>query len=196
MSLEGACGLRAMHALVSSVCLAQSASWAAVDAQARRDQVPSLAAVWLASGTLEERTDETTIPVSRKERGSLDLAIDSLPAQLLPADRPASASNYTITGVSVVDVEQGAILPRARRVTSSEDGLIQAIGPQAELSAPQRHSLDRRSGAVSDARVWSDAHVHYFDPPVVRPCNESPMAFCWSATWDNRPAKCWSSALR
>lgn len=80
-----------------------------------------------------------------------------------PAGRPESGSSHTITGVSVVDVEQGRILPDQTVVI--EDGLIRAIGPQTELSAPTgAHLIDGRGLYLMPGLV--DAHVHYFDPPV------------------------------
>ena len=66
-------------------------------------------------------------------------------------------------GVAVVDVEQGIILPDQTVII--EDGLIQAVGPQADLSAPKgSHVIDGRGLYLMPGLV--DAHVHYFDPPV------------------------------
>ncbi len=51
-----------------------------------------------------------------------------------PAQAPASNSDQAITGVAVVDVEKGIVLPDQTVITAN--GLIQAIGPRAGLAAP------------------------------------------------------------
>jgi imidazolonepropionase-like amidohydrolase len=80
-----------------------------------------------------------------------------------PVDAPVSAGHHTIVGVAVVDVEHGIILPDQTVII--EDGLIQAIGPRAELSTPRgSHVIDGRGLYLMPGLV--DAHVHFFDPPV------------------------------
>jgi imidazolonepropionase-like amidohydrolase len=80
-----------------------------------------------------------------------------------PIVAPVSASNHTITGVAVVDVEKGIVLPDQTVII--EGGLIQAVGPRAELSAPKgAHVIDGRGLYLMPGLV--DAHVHYFDPAV------------------------------
>ena len=88
----------------------------------------------------------------------------------LTACRPAtstpvlvSASSHTITGVALVDVEKGIVLPDQTVIIN--DGLIQAVGPRAELSAPEgTHVIDGRGLYLMPGLV--DAHVHYFDSAV------------------------------
>src|SRR5512135_1958475 len=73
-------------------------------------------------------------------------------------DAPVSPGRYTITGVAVVDVEKGIILPDQTVIL--EDSLIQAVGPQSELSAPQAaRVIDGRGLYLMPGLV--DAHVHY-----------------------------------
>ena len=80
-----------------------------------------------------------------------------------PTDAPISPGHHTIAGVAVVDVEQGVILPD--QMVIIEDGLIQAVGPHAEISAPKgSHVIDGRGLYLMPGLV--DAHVHYFDAPV------------------------------
>jgi imidazolonepropionase-like amidohydrolase len=80
-----------------------------------------------------------------------------------PVQTPVSASNYAIMGAAVVDVEKGIVLPNQTVII--EDGLIQAVGPRVELSAPKgAHMIDGRGLFLMPGLV--DAHVHYFDPPV------------------------------
>ena len=51
-----------------------------------------------------------------------------------PAQAPASNSDQAITGVAVVDVEKGIVLPDQTVIIA--DGLIQAVGPRAGFAAP------------------------------------------------------------
>ena len=63
----------------------------------------------------------------------------------------------------MVDVEKGSILPD--QMVIIDDGLIQAFGPRAELSAPKgTHVID--GGGLSLMPGLVDAHVHYFDPEI------------------------------
>jgi imidazolonepropionase-like amidohydrolase len=76
---------------------------------------------------------------------------------------PVTASSHAITGVALVDVEKGIVLPD--QTVSIEDGVIQAVGPQSELNVPQgAHVIDGRGLYLMPGLV--DAHVHYFDPAV------------------------------
>jgi imidazolonepropionase-like amidohydrolase len=80
-----------------------------------------------------------------------------------PTDASVSPSRYTITGVAVVDVEKGIVLPDQTVII--EDSLIRAVGPQSELSAPQgARVIEGRGLYLMPGLV--DAHVHYFDPAV------------------------------
>ena len=82
-----------------------------------------------------------------------------------PADAAVSASSHTITGVAVVDVEKGIVLPDQTVII--EGGLIQAVGPRAKLSAPKgAHVIDGRGLYLMPGLV--DAHVHYFDAAGIR----------------------------
>jgi imidazolonepropionase-like amidohydrolase len=84
-------------------------------------------------------------------------------APAAPADTPVSPNSYTITGVAVVEVEKGIVLPDQTVVI--DDGLIQAVGSRAELSAPTgTHLIDGRGLYLMPGLV--DAHVHYFDPEI------------------------------
>lgn len=83
--------------------------------------------------------------------------------QATPAQETRITSSYTITGVAVVDVEKGIVLPD--QTVTIVDDLIQTIGPQAELPAPKdSHVIDGRGLYVMPG--LADAHVHYFDPEV------------------------------
>lgn len=74
---------------------------------------------------------------------------------------PASPYSHTITGVSVVDVETGIVLPDHTVVI--EDGVLQAVRPSGEIR-PVRgaHVIDGRGLYLMPGLV--DAHVHFFDP--------------------------------
>jgi imidazolonepropionase-like amidohydrolase len=80
-----------------------------------------------------------------------------------PAQEPVVTSSYTITGVAVVDVEKGIVIPDQTVIITGER--IKTVGPQAELSAPEgSHVIDGRGLYLMPGLV--DAHVHYFDPEV------------------------------
>jgi imidazolonepropionase-like amidohydrolase len=92
----------------------------------------------------------TTLPITACNRAT-------------PAQEPVVTTSYTITGVAVVDVEKGIVLPDQTVIIMGEH--IQAVVPQAELSAPEgSHVIDGRGLYVMPGLV--DAHVHYFDPEV------------------------------
>ena len=57
-----------------------------------------------------------------------------------PVQAPVSTSDQAITGVAVVDVEKGIVLPDQTVIIA--DGLIQAVGPRAGLAAPKRAQRD------------------------------------------------------
>jgi len=87
-----------------------------------------------------------------------------MPAQApAPVLAPVSTSNQAITGVAVVDVEKGIVLPDQTVII--EDSLIQAVGPRAGLSAPKSANvIDGRGLYLMPGLV--DAHVHYLEAPV------------------------------
>jgi imidazolonepropionase-like amidohydrolase len=81
----------------------------------------------------------------------------------MPVQAPVSTSDQAITGVAVVDVEKGIVLPDQTVIIA--DGLIQAVGPRAGLSAPKRANvIDGRGLYLIPGLV--DAHVHYLEAPV------------------------------
>ena len=63
---------------------------------------------------------------------------------------PVSANTYAITGVTVVDVEQGRLLPEQTVIIAGE--LIRAIGPRVEVVVPDGAQMIDGRGTVSDAR--------------------------------------------
>ena len=74
-----------------------------------------------------------------------------------------SPASYTITGVAVVDVEQGIVLADQTVIVVGDR--IQKIGPRSEVAAPKDSRLiDGRGLYLMPGLV--DAHVHYYDPPV------------------------------
>jgi imidazolonepropionase-like amidohydrolase len=80
-----------------------------------------------------------------------------------PQNTPTPSNAYAITGVAVVDVEQGSILPDQTVIIEGE--LIRTIGPRAELAVPDgAHVIDGRGLYLMPGLV--DAHVHYFDQEV------------------------------
>ena len=80
-----------------------------------------------------------------------------------PVQAPVSTSDQAITGVAVVDVEKGIVLPDQTVIIA--DGLIQAVGPRAGLSAPKRANvIDGRGLYLMPGLV--DAHVHYLEAPI------------------------------
>ncbi len=80
-----------------------------------------------------------------------------------PAPKPAVASSYTITGVAVVDVEKGIVVPNQTVIILGEQ--IQTVGPQADIAVPAgSHVIDGQGRYLIPGLV--DAHVHYFDPEV------------------------------
>ncbi|MGL6279453.1 MAG: amidohydrolase family protein [Gaiella sp.] len=75
----------------------------------------------------------------------------------------ASGPATAITGVAVVDVERGLVVPD-QTVVVVEDR-IDKIGRRSEISAPEgSRSIDGRGLYLMPGLV--DAHVHYYDPPV------------------------------
>jgi len=80
-----------------------------------------------------------------------------------PVQAPVSTSDQAITGVAVVDVEKGIVLPDQTVIIA--DGLIQAVGPRAGLSTPKAANvIDGRGLYLIPGLV--DAHVHYLEAPV------------------------------
>jgi imidazolonepropionase-like amidohydrolase len=80
-----------------------------------------------------------------------------------PVQAPVSTSDQAITGVAVVDVEKGIVLPDQTVIIA--DGLIRAVGPRAGLSVPKRANvIDGRGLYLIPGLV--DAHVHYLEAPV------------------------------
>ncbi len=81
----------------------------------------------------------------------------------MPTQEPVVTNSYTITGVDMVDVEKGIVVPDQTVIIMGER--IQTVGPQAELSAPEgSHMIDGRGLYLMPGLV--DAHVHYMDPEV------------------------------
>lgn len=83
------------------------------------------------------------------------------PATLTQVSAPLHS--YAITGVAVVDVEKGIVLP-GQTVTIVDD-LIQTIGPQAEVTVPKGSNVIDGRGLYLMPGL-ADAHVHYFDAPA------------------------------
>jgi imidazolonepropionase-like amidohydrolase len=80
-----------------------------------------------------------------------------------PQNTPTPSNAYAITGVAVVDVEQGSILPDQTVII--EDDLIRTVGLRTEVTVPDgTHMIDGRGLYLMPGLV--DAHVHYFDPEV------------------------------
>ena len=80
-----------------------------------------------------------------------------------PVQAPVSASDQAITGVAVVDVAKGIVLPDQTVIIA--EGLIQAVGPRAGLAAPKRAKvIDGRGLYLMPGLV--DAHVHYLEAPI------------------------------
>jgi imidazolonepropionase-like amidohydrolase len=78
-------------------------------------------------------------------------------------DVPAGQSSFTITGVGVVDVEQGRVVPDQTVVVVGEH--IVKIAPCAQLVVPKNsRSIDGRGLYLMPGLV--DAHVHDYDPQV------------------------------
>jgi imidazolonepropionase-like amidohydrolase len=83
-------------------------------------------------------------------------ATSSLRDQMSPA-------SYTITGVAVVDVEQGIVLADQTVIVVGDR--IQKIGSRSEVAAPKDSRLIDGGGLYLMPGLV-DAHVHYYDPPV------------------------------
>jgi len=80
-----------------------------------------------------------------------------------PVRAPVSTSDQAITGVAVVDVAKGIVLPDQTVIIA--EGLIQAVGPRAGLAAPKRAKvIDGRGLYLMPGLV--DAHVHYLEAPI------------------------------
>ena len=80
-----------------------------------------------------------------------------------PVQAPVSTSDQAITGVAVVDVAKGIVLPDQTVIIA--EGLIQAVGPRAGLAAPKRAKvIDGRGLYLMPGLV--DAHVHYLEAPI------------------------------
>jgi imidazolonepropionase-like amidohydrolase len=80
-----------------------------------------------------------------------------------PQNTPAPSNAYAITGVAVVDVEQGSILPDQTVIIEGE--LIRTVGPHGEVAVPDgARVIDGRGLYLMPGLV--DAHVHYFDQKV------------------------------
>ncbi len=78
-----------------------------------------------------------------------------------PKARPEN--KYTITGVAIVDVEKGTILPSQTVIIVGDR--IDQIGAQEEMDIPENAVLvDGRGLYLMPG--FADAHVHYFDAPV------------------------------
>ena len=76
---------------------------------------------------------------------------------------PATVDTLAITGVDVVDVEQGRTVPDQTVIIEGES--IQAVGPHAEVVVPDGvRVIDGRGLYLMPGLV--DAHVHYFDQEV------------------------------
>ena len=87
----------------------------------------------------------------------------AVPAASATLPVSVSANTYAITGVTVVDVEQGRLLPEQTVIIAGE--LIRAIGPRVEVVVPDgAQMIDGRGRYLMPGLV--DAHVHYFDQEV------------------------------
>ena len=70
---------------------------------------------------------------------------------------------YAITHVSVVDVENGVVIPMQTVIVA--DGRIAQIGESEEINIPLRSNVIDGSGLYLMPGLV-DAHVHYFDAPT------------------------------
>jgi imidazolonepropionase-like amidohydrolase len=94
------------------------------------------------------------------------LALTGLSAcnALVPAPgNTASASLYTITNITIVDVEKGTLIPGQTVLVVNDR--IDKIGPQAKVKIPQDATIIEGQGLYLMPGLV-DAHVHYYDAPV------------------------------
>jgi len=72
-------------------------------------------------------------------------------------------AGYAITGVAIVDVEHGTVVPDQSVLVAGDR--IEKVGPRTDVSVPSdARSIDGRGLYLMPGLV--DAHVHYHDPPV------------------------------
>lgn len=83
--------------------------------------------------------------------------------QTTPTPEPVTPSRTIITGVAIVDVERGILVPDQTVIIAGER--IDTIGPRAEIPVPNgSHVIDGRGRYLIPG--LTDAHVHFFDPEV------------------------------
>lgn len=74
-----------------------------------------------------------------------------------------SGSSYAITGVAIIDVEKGIIIPGQTVIVTG--GRIDGIGDQEKIRVPKDADIVNGQGLYLMPGLV-DAHVHYFDAPI------------------------------